>query len=121
MKVIIDTNGFMIPVQFNVDIFQELERLGYDECIVPSAVINELTNLIKKCKGNDRMAAKVGLSLSRRCKLMESKGFADDVILELAISTGASVLTNDVLLNDRLRAKGISVLRLRQKKILDIV
>ncbi len=121
MKVIIDTNGFMIPVQFNVDIFGELERLGYDEWLVPTAVINELTGLVKKCKGNDKMAARVGISLSRRCQLVEMEGFADDVILKLAKNVGASVLTNDVILNDRLHENGISVLRLRQKKILEVI
>jgi len=39
LKVIVDTNGFMVQAQFGVDIMDELGRLGYDECIVPSAVI----------------------------------------------------------------------------------
>ncbi|HEY9247347.1 MAG TPA: DNA-binding protein, partial [Candidatus Methanoperedens sp.] len=38
-KVIIDTNGMMIPGQFGVDIFLELERLGFDSCFIPSASV----------------------------------------------------------------------------------
>lgn len=44
MKIIIDTNGFMIPVQFGVDIFEELKRLGFNEFYVPEAVVFEIEN-----------------------------------------------------------------------------
>lgn len=120
MNVIIDTNGLMIPVQFKVDIFTELKRLGYDELIVPQAVINEIKILVKRYKGENRTAAKVALSLSDRCTIVERKGSADDVILQLALDTGAAVLTNDVGLVKRLKEVDVPVVRLRQKNRLDI-
>ncbi|KGK99348.1 DNA-binding protein [Methanococcoides methylutens] len=120
MKVIIDTNGLMIPVQFKVDIFTELKRLGYDELIVPQAVINEIKILVKRYKGENRIAAKVALSLSDRCTIVERTGSADDVILQLALDTGAAVLTNDVGLVKRLKEVDVAVVRLRQKSRLDI-
>ncbi|WP_135611059.1 DNA-binding protein [Methanococcoides sp. AM1] len=120
MKVIIDTNGLMIPVQFKVDIFTELKRLGYDELIVPQAVINEIKILVKRYKGENRTAAKVALSLSDRCTIVERTGSADDVILQLALDTGAAVLTNDVGLVKRLKEVDVTVVRLRQKSRLDI-
>ncbi|MDM7913138.1 MAG: DNA-binding protein, partial [Methanotrichaceae archaeon] len=36
--MILDTNALMTPEQFGVDIFSELQRLGFVECLVPRAV-----------------------------------------------------------------------------------
>lgn len=115
MKVIIDTNGLMIPVQFRVDIFEELKRLGYDKYIVPLAVIKELENLGRNLRGKDRTAAKVALSLAQRCETIEVSGHADDVIIELATELGAAVLTNDIGLRKRLESEQIPIICLRQK------
>ncbi|WP_340820688.1 PIN domain-containing protein [Methanolobus sp. WCC4] len=121
MKVIIDTNALMIPVQFNVDIFEELKRLGYDEHLVPTAVINELDRLIRTLKGADRTAAKVARAMAERCEVIEAQGHADDVILDLATNLAASVLTNDTGLRRRLEEKEVPVICLRQKNRLEIV
>ncbi|MCK5721178.1 MAG: DNA-binding protein [Gammaproteobacteria bacterium] len=115
MKVIIDTNALMIPIQFNVDIFDELQRLGFDEFVVPRAVFNELDSLVDRSRGKDKMAAKVARSLADRCEVVDITGFADDVILELANDIGAAVLTNDIKLKKRLQEKDITVVYLRQK------
>lgn len=118
LKVIIDTNGLMIPAQFNVDIFDELIRIGYDDFIVPKAVIEELEILNKKAKGTDRTAAKIAKSLSGRCRLVDITGNADDVIEELAFEMDADVLTNDIELKKKLISRGIRVVYLRQKNCL---
>ncbi|MCQ1535257.1 DNA-binding protein [Methanosarcina sp. KYL-1] len=120
MKVIIDTNGFMIPVQFGVDIFEELKRLGFDEFLVPEAVVFEIEKLIKREKGSDKMAAKVARSMLDRCKRINVRGPADDIILKLAEEMEAAVLTNDIRLKHRLAEKGIQVVSLRQKNRLDL-
>jgi rRNA-processing protein FCF1 len=120
LKVIIDTNGLMIPVQFGVDIFEELGRLGFDEYLVPEAVIFEIEKLIRREKGSDRTAAKIAKSMADRCKRIDARGPADDVILELAGEMGAAVLTNDIGLKRRLTAKGITVVTLRQKNRLEL-
>jgi hypothetical protein len=105
----------MIPVQFRVDIFEELKRLGYDKYIVPLAVIKELENLGRNLRGKDRIAAKVALSLAQRCETIEVSGHADDVIIELATELGAAVLTNDTGLRKRLESEQIPIICLRQK------
>ena len=115
MKVIIDTNGLMIPAQFGVDIFEELRRLGYNRFIVPLAVIMELEKLGNKLRGKDRTAAKIALSLSQRCEIMKATGHADDIIIELAIELGAAVLTNDIGLKKRLENSNVPIICLRQK------
>lgn len=105
----------MIPVQFNVDIFDELQRLGFNKFIIPLAVINELEKLVEKTRGKDKMAAKVARSLVDRCEVVNVTGFADDVILKLADEIGAAVLTNDIKLKNQLCDKDITVVYLRQK------
>ncbi|MFV9678126.1 MAG: hypothetical protein ACNYVW_10830, partial [Methanosarcinales archaeon] len=64
-NVIVDTNALFIPREFGVDIFHELERLGYSHIIVPKAVLNELERLMQKpgLKGKAKLAAKIGYSL----------------------------------------------------------
>jgi uncharacterized protein len=121
LKIIIDTNGFMIPVQFRVDIFEELKRLGYNEFFVPEVVILEIERLIKRGKGSDKTAAKVARLLMDRCEQISGTGPADDVILRLAKEMGAAVLTNDIGLKCRLAEAGVQTVSLRQKNKLDIV
>ena len=121
MKIIIDTNGFMIPVQFGVDIFEELKRLGFNEFFVPEAVVSEIEKLIKRGKGSDRIAAKVARLMMDRCERIAGTGPADDVILRLAKDTGAAVLTNDIELKRRLAQIGVQSVSLRQKNKLDLV
>ena len=92
----------MVPIQFGVDIFEELNRLGFNEFCVPEAVIFEIERLIKREKGSDRTAAKVARSMMGRCERIAGTGSADDVILRLAKNMGAAVLTNDRELKRRL-------------------
>jgi len=121
LKVIIDTNALMIPVQFNLDIFSELHRLGFNHFIVPLAVLNELDRLVTTARGQDRIAAKVGRSLAQRCELVSKEGHADDIIVSLAQVTGAAVLTNDIGLKKRLIEMGIRVISLRQRNRLELL
>jgi len=118
VKVIIDTNGLMVPFQFNVDIFDELERLGYNEFIVPQAVIDELNSLKRKSKGKDKIASKVALSLVERCNVINIKGNADKIIESLCKDIEADVFTNDIELKEKLIKNGIKVVYLRQRNCL---
>ena len=121
IKVIIDTNALMVPEQFGVDIFNELQRLGYVQWIVPAQVLGELRSLATKAdKGRDKIAARVALGLSERCRIVGEDNFdADQAIEELAISEGAAVFTNDKALKKRLFSKGITVIYLRQGRYLE--
>lgn len=121
MKVIIDTNAFMIPVQFGVDIFSELERLGYKDHIVPSSVVRELKGLKMLSKGKDKLAANAGLTLSERCRQVITEGLCDDAIVELATEESCAVLTSDKELQERLTSKNVTVVHLRGKNHLEIM
>ena len=118
MMVILDTNGLMVPAEFGVDIFSELEALDFDEWIVPSGVVRELESIASRGRGMGRGAARVALSLLDRCRIVVSEGNVDDSILKLAIESKAAVFTNDSELRKRLRDRGVKVVYLRQRSYL---
>jgi rRNA-processing protein FCF1 len=114
-KVIIDTNGLMIPGQFGLDIFSELGRLGFDSYLVPRASVKELDKIYSQGRGKERTAAKIALSLLDRCTIIEKNGFADDIITDMAVEMDAAVLTNDIELKKRLCSKGVTIVYLQDK------
>jgi rRNA-processing protein FCF1 len=121
MRVILDTNALMVPEQFGVDVFSELSRLGYLECLIPQQVLEELKMLtIKGNKGLDKIAAKVGLGLAARCSVISAlAGNADQAIEDLAVRENIAVFTNDKALKKRLSSKGVTVIYLRQGRYLE--
>ncbi len=110
----------MIPGQFGVDIFSELSRLGFDTCLIPRAVVSELGKIYSQGKGKDRSAAKIALSMVDRCTIIEKEGFVDDIIMDMAVSTGAACLTSDIELKKRLCSKGVTIVHLRDKTHLSV-
>ncbi len=120
MKVIIDTNAMMIPGLFGVDIFSELNRLGFDSFIVLSSCVRELEKIYAHGKGKNKKAARIALSLLDRCKVIERNKDADDAIIDTAVEINAAVLTNDKELKKRLCSKGITTVYLREKSYLSI-
>ena len=114
-KVIIDTNGLMIPGQFGVDIFLELERLGFDTFIVLRAAVRELEKISSQGRGKDRTAARIALSLVDRCTVIDENGVVDDIIVDMAVKMNAACLTNDIELKKRLCSKGVTIVHLRDK------
>jgi rRNA-processing protein FCF1 len=119
-KVIIDTNGLMIPGQFGIDIFSELEQLGFFSYIVPSASVKELERIASAGRSKDRAAAKIALSLLNRCTIIDKNGYADNIIIDLAVDMDAAVLTNDTELKKRLCSKGVTNVYLRDRTRLSI-
>jgi rRNA-processing protein FCF1 len=119
-KVVIDTNGFMIPGQFGIDLFSELERLGFDTFLITRASVRELERICSHGRGKDASAARIALSLLGRCTVIEKEGFADDMILDLAVDMNAPVLSNDIELKKRLCSKGVTIVQLRGKTHLSL-
>jgi len=120
MKVVLDTNALMVPEQFGVKIFSELQRLGYGEYLVPSQVCQELRLLAERAeKGRDKVAARVGEGLAGQCRTVDVlERDADSAVEKLAILEGAAVFTNDKAMKKRLSSKGITVIHLRQGRYL---
>lgn len=121
MKVLFDANALMVPGQFGVDVFGELERLGYRKFLVPRPVIRELVALAGLADSRrDRAAARIGLALAEGCEVVEASGEADDCLVDLALKTGAAVFTNDKELKKKLSTRGVTVIHLRQRRRLEI-
>jgi len=116
-KIILDTNFLTIPYQFNVDIFEEINRIMEEdyELITLDKVVEELK---KMKKGKDTIAARIGLELIEKknikvIKTDEKK--VDNAIVKLA-DKNTTVATNDRDLRRRLKNKNVKVLYLRSKK-----
>ena len=120
----------MIPVQFGIDIFDELRRLGFSQFLTVFAVVYELERLAKTAKGNDKVAARVALQLSQKCQVIDSLAglsdfgaskYADDIITAAAVKYSLAVLTNDAGLRQKLIKNKVSVVSMRQTKRLDFI
>jgi hypothetical protein len=148
-EVIVDTNALLIPGIFGIDIFGELERLGYLHVIVPEAVLKELDQLRRRpagLKGKERVAANVGYSLLQnytdtsgqeqkqeqdrgplRCTVTIEESRVregelrdtDELIAALARKRKAAVLTNDEELRTKLSQAGIVTVYLRGRSRLE--
>jgi rRNA-processing protein FCF1 len=116
VTLVLDTNALMMPVECDVRLFDELDRLrGGQTPLVPRPVERELGQLADD-GGKPARAARVGLDLLGRCERRETAAnYADDAVLELALATGGPAVTNDRPLRDRLLDADISVIGLREK------
>ena len=130
--VALDTNALMMPVELEVRLFDELDRLlggssgaggsvGF-EPIVPQSVIEELRRL-SDSGGEEGIAASVGHDLATdRCLTLDAEAsYADDAVVELARDGQTDyVVTNDGPLQDRVLETGVPVIALRGKNKLAI-
>lgn len=126
-KIIIDTNFFLVPYQFKVDIFLEINRLmmeSYKLCIIDKTIA-ELKKIIETQKGKHRRAAMLGLMiLSQKniAKIKAKKPKVDDSILaEASKSKGCIVATQDAELKRKLKKKGVQIIVLKSKSHLGVV
>src|SRR3989344_4153622 len=124
-KIVLDTNFLLIPGQFKVDIFSELQRIchfNYELCIYEGSM-DELKNITKAGSGRDKSAAKLALQLIRAKSIKTIK--SDEKYIDLAILDNAGrdsiIATQDIQLKKKLLEKGSSVVILRQKKYLRLV
>jgi hypothetical protein len=121
--VLVDTNALMMPVELDVRLFDELQRLlDTFEPIAPAPVVEELRRL-KDSGGEEGIAASVGHDLATdRCMIVDAEAsYADDAIVELAAAgTADYVVTNDQPLQDRVLEAGVPVISLRGSNTLAI-
>ena len=123
-----DTNALLIPGMFGIDIYEELEDMGYLEIIIPESVMKELVALrCKGEKGRTKRAAQIGYQLvlqhlqlanGTSRVVIERKGGGSDKdtdseIIRMAKMQDAAVLTSDAELRRRLHQEGIPTVFLR--------
>ncbi|RLE42151.1 nucleotide-binding protein [Candidatus Woesearchaeota archaeon] len=126
-RVILDTNFLIIPGEFGVDIFSEIERVmdsGY-QIFVFDKTIDELEGLKSKGKGRTKRNASLGLQLikAKNVGVIKSKSNlnVDQLILQEAVPGQDIVATQDKELKRLLKSKGVALLVLRKKKFLNII
>ena len=143
MTVVFDTNALMMPVECDLRLFEELDRLlgPSRRQVVPQPVLTELADLATGA-GETATAASVGADLARsRCRARETDAvYADDAVVELATAAAAApttatastavsgdesagsgaetgttpcAVTNDQPLRERLLGRGVPVISLR--------
>jgi len=122
-KVVLDTNFLLIPGQFGVDIFEELQiRLDFPfKLYIMSGTLAELDKIIEKDKKKDKIAAEIAKKLlkSKKIKIIEQPEMSvDDALVNLSKTTNIIVATQDKELKSRL---GCEKIILRQKKYVKLV
>ena len=119
MRVVLDTNFLLIPGQFGVDIFAEMNRVLHapHTVVVPDSVLNEL-KMMATGKTKDARAAKLALGL------IEKKGVhvlphhekkADDAIREMAVENYTVGATQDKELQRYVRERNVALVSRRGK------
>ena len=124
-KIIIDTNFLMIPGEFGVDIFSEIERIlsePFELCVIDKTV-EELEKIIEKNgQKKEGFNAKLGLILIKQKNLKtlssSSEGYADIAIINLAkLSPEKTIVaTQDKELRGKLAEIPVRTIQLRQQK-----
>lgn len=121
MKIIIDTNFLMIPAQFGIDIFTEIERITnfkHEICVL-GKTMKELEKIMQEQKGKHKRAAKLAKQIveSKKIKIIETneEGSVDQTLIKMAEKAKIAVATQDKLLRARLKEKGAYLIGLRHK------
>ena len=115
-KILLDTNMLLAPVQFRAGVYGELhaELYATDKCVA------ELRRMAKrKTKAGAQAKAALILAKTKNVRIIKSEGEGVDAsIINAAREGDYAVATNDRSLINKLRAEGVPVIRLRQKKLL---
>jgi len=122
-KIILDTNFFMIPHQFKIDIFEEIDRIMEEEyeLITLDKIVEELEKLAKE-KTEHAVAARIGLEMikKRNIKVISTEDKnVDNTIFKIA-DKNTIVATNDRVLRKKLKNKNVKTLYLRSKKHIEM-
>ena len=127
LKVILDSNALFVPLQFKIDIFEELKKLlnMKFELILLSPIRRELEKLAENGSPKMQKNAFYALKMAEKCKLVEldekiAGSSPDDAIFKVACEWKSLVFTNDGELRKRLRNINVPVIYVRQKSRLGI-
>ncbi len=121
-RVVLDTNMCLVPFQFGVDVFDEIQRiLPGAEVYVPKKVVEELKRLEARGGKTGKMA-RLALRLldMRGVKVIDVDAPGTDTALVLLAEKGYIVATNDRELKRRVWKAGGKVLALRERSHLEL-
>jgi len=120
LKVVLDTNMLMLPIQLNINITAELDKLlelKY-EIVIPEGVIDELKKILNISKPKTRRIAKFALELAKKFKIIPLRPkvgeSTDQLLVRLAKKKDYIICTCDNELRRKIREVGAPVIFLRQ-------
>ncbi len=122
-KIALDTNFLLIPGQFGVDIFDEMQRrLDFRyKVFILSGTMDELDRIIEKDKNKDKIAANISRELIKAKDIniitSEPGEDVDDGLVSLS-GKGYIIATQDMELKRRIPHRKIV---LRQRKYIQLV
>jgi len=126
IKVILDSNFLFVPLEFKIDIFEEIQNIlgGRIKFIVLSSTIEELEKISASGKNKLSRQASFALELAKKCEILKVERLPgesnDDVIVRIAKKFKCTVATNDRTLKRTLRNMGIAVIYVREKSRLEM-
>ena len=126
LRVILDSNALFVPLQFKIDIFEELKTVlsMKFEPVLLSPIQKELETIAEKGSLKMRKWASYALKLAEKCVFLEVEKknacSPDEAIIEVARKCNYIVFTNDRKLRKRLRDISVPVIYVRQKSRLEI-
>jgi len=126
IQVILDSNFLMLPIQFKIDIFEELQKKinRKVEIVIPLPVLVELQQASKSKSRKRAKLAKEALKIAEKADVLDVSSklneSVDDLIVRLALDCNYAVATNDSALRKRLRKNNVPVIYLRQKSFLEV-
>ena len=122
-EILLDTNFLLIPYQFKVDIFTQINKIATFKygLFILDKTLEELKKIVSEQKGKDKDAAKIALKLIalKNIEVIKTKSNekTDDIILELSSKEDFIVATQDKELKAKLKQKNVPLMVLRQKKM----
>jgi len=125
VRVLLDSNFLMIPMEMHIDVFEGIQNLlgRRVEFILIKQVYDELRTLSTATSKVGRQAA-YALKLAKRCRIMnvemKASESTDDAIARVAKDTGTIVATMDLELRRRLRNINVPVIYLRERSRLEV-
>jgi rRNA-processing protein FCF1 len=125
LQIILDSNALFVPLQFKIDILEELKTLlnMSFELVLLSPIRDEIERLAREGSPKMRKNAAYALKLAEKCRVVEVDAkdvSADEVIVKVASEWKCPVFTNDRPLRKRLRDINVPAIYVRQKSRLEI-
>ena len=113
---VVDTNAFLMPFQFGINLDLEVLRVAGDcEIVLLEPVMRELDGLAIGGNKYARMAVKLVANYS----LVRARGRGDGAIIDFCSHYNSFVVTNDSELRRKLRARKIGCVLMYGKSYLD--
>ncbi|MFP3909797.1 MAG: PIN domain-containing protein [Halobacteriota archaeon] len=114
----IDTNTLLYIYLHKVDVFELLEKKGFNRFLIPGMVLDELKKLQDKLSGEEKIAASFALNLvEEKCEVANVQAeSADDSLISLAEEYNCTLVSSDKELIKKAKTRSVETAYLREMK-----